>query len=324
MRVEIDIRRINKISPRVSDIVKSMELESFTNPEYYPPEDAPTELVVMYFLVMVAMDHRLSRRERPYEAVINGKVYHGADLLYRLGAQMLRSRPEFFSAGFLAKIAEGEVKRWLTVKSGLQVVASPPDVNIRVKLLRDLGEKLTRIYDGNPMRLIEGSNGYLRKGVGEGLIDRLKVFIAYQDPVEKKGFLLAKFLERRGVFPVKDEHNKEVPVDNHLMRIALRLGIVKVDSTTLDRIKRGEEMSEQEDIILRYAARRAYKIMCSASGIDPFILDDFLWSFGRRFCTRVAPACQAGKACFLSDVCSAFTGEIPFVSEHSFTETWWY
>jgi len=278
----------------------------------------------MYFLVMVAMDHRLSRGERAYEANINGRVYHGADLLYRLGMEMFSSKPEFFSASHLASITESEVREWLTVRSGVRVIASPPDVGIRTMLLRDLGEKLIKLYSGSPMKLIKGSRGYLRRGVEGGLIDRLKVFAAYQDPVEKKSFLLAKFLARRGAFAIKDDHNKEVPVDNHLMRIALRLGIVRVDANTLSRIERGEEVSEQEDIILRFTARYAYKMLCRIGGIDPFVFDDFLWNFGRRLCTRTAPACQTEKACFLSDACSAFGGEVPFVPEHNFTNTWWY
>ncbi|OYT56351.1 MAG: hypothetical protein B6U76_04010, partial [Desulfurococcales archaeon ex4484_217_2] len=73
------------------------------------------------------------------------------------------------------------------------------------------------------------------------LIDRLKTFRAYEDPVEKKSFLLVKFLERRGIFKPIDKENLHVPVDNHLVRIAFRLGIVKLDREILKKVLNGEE-----------------------------------------------------------------------------------
>jgi hypothetical protein len=246
-----------------------------------------------------------------------------------------KENPSFFEPENLAKATPRIVIEWLGLRRGGRTLA-PPDPEVRASLLRDLGEKLVRYYGGDAYSLVVESRGYLRRGVGEGFIDLVKVFKAYQDPVEKKAFLLAKFLERRGVLEVRDHYNKEVPVDNHLVRIAIRTGIISVDSGTLERIALGDEFSDEEDYLIRYAARMAYKEVAKRAGIDPFILDDYLWAFGRQCCTQETPACRHGCSgkcerlagcfngrCVFQDWCRAFSNPLYMVSEHRFAK-WWY
>lgn len=312
-----------------------VSVDYFTDPDFYPPVNASRRDVVAYFLVMVAMDHRLSRPGRPYEALIDGRLYHGADLLYKLGSIMFARDPGFFEARRLAKVTVRDVLEWLSVKSNGRVV-KPPDPEIRAELLRDLGIKLLRLFDGDPYNIIVESRGYLKSSDGGGFVNLLKVFKAYQDPVEKKAYLLAKFLERRGVLQIVDHYNKEVPVDNHLVRIALRTGIVEVDGETLEVIAAGLEFNEEKDVMLRYAVRVAYKEVARSASLDPFILDDILWSFGRKCCTRESPTCKSScrmdclklkgcdGGCILASVCSAYRNPMLMVPEHNFTRTYWY
>ncbi|ESQ21031.1 MAG: hypothetical protein CISAcid_10640 [uncultured Acidilobus sp. CIS] len=337
MRVEVNEERARAVGAMIGRAVKDVRPDPFDDPRYYPPPGAPRRQVMSYFLVMVAMDHRLSRGRRQYEAVISGELYHGADLLYRLGAQRLSDDPGFFEAERLAKVTEKDVEEWLTVKDERGGAARPPDPSARAELLRDLGVKLLRLFDGDPMNIVLESKGYLRTGVSGGFIDLLKAFKAYQDPVEKKAFLLAKFIERRGVIRFQDPQNKDVPVDNHLTRIALRTGIVEVDRGTLARIARRLPFEPEEDALLRLAVRRAYRVVAQEAGLDPFVMDDFLWLFGRRCCTFESPSCAAGcssrcssmggcsgGACVLAKACKAFEDRTYLVPEHSFQETWWY
>jgi hypothetical protein len=321
----------------IKDVVSLAEKDPFTDQRYYPPENASREQVTMYFLVMVAMDHRLSRPGRPYEGYVDGELYHGADLLYRLGRKRLDEDPDFFTAERLSRITKEDVLNWLSVEGPRGRKVRPPDPDVRAELLRDLGTKLMLLYEGSAYKIIVDARGYLRRGHADGIIDRLKVFKAYQDPVEKKAFLLMKFLERRGVFIINDPHNKEVPVDNHLVRIALRLGIVEVDKETLERIAGGIPFLWEEDVILRLAVRRAYKLVSQAAGVDPFVLDDFLWSFGRKCCTRDDPVCRRGcdeacrkvggcrgGGCSLRLVCRAYEDPLLLVPEHNYINTWYY
>jgi hypothetical protein len=332
----VDYEKSRAFGRAAASVVGNLPVDDFTDPRYYPPRHASREEVAAYFLVMVAMDHRLSRPGKPYEGLVDGEFFHGADLLYRLGRKMLEEDPGFFTAERLARVTSREVRSWLTVEDPRGRLVAPPDPELRALLLRDLGEKLLTLYNGSAFELIARSKGFLKRD-GSGFIDRLKVFIAFQDPVEKKPYLLAKFLERRGVLEVRDPHNKEVPVDNHLTRIAIRLGMVIVDEETREAIASRRPFTWEEDALIRLAARVAYKEASRAGGVDPFILDDYLWLFGRRCCTRDSPSCLAGcrdacrrlggcssGTCIFRPICLAARDPLYMLPEHEYIETWYY
>lgn len=315
----------------VSSMARAVKPNPFLEPEFYPPKDASKREVTAYFLVMTAMDHRASRPGKPYEGVIEGRTYRGAELLYRLGSMKFGEDRGFFEAERLAKVRMNDIEEWLTWNGRLR---KPPDVEVRTELLRDIGEKLLRLYDGDPFRLVLEARGKLKEGA-RGFIVDLKAFKAFRDPVEKKAFLLAKFLERRGVLQILDQHNKEVPVDNHLVRIALRVGLVRVDDESLEKIAGGVELSEEEDVMIRYAVRTAYKEVAVRGSIDPFLLDDVIWNFGRNCCSRERPTCRGSCSpecaamagcnggCSLSPICAAFREPKFMVPEHRFYSYWY-
>jgi len=337
MLVGVNLEATRRFGRTVGNLIPRLPVDHFTDPRYYPPVNADRETVARYFLVMVAMDHRLSRPGKPYEGYVDGEFYHGADLLYRLGTKRLEEDPDFFSAKRLARVTSEEVARWLSVEGPRGRKVEPPDPELRAILLRDIGVKLARLFEGRAYAIVEESRGFLKDGRGGGLINILKVFRAYQDPVEKKPYLLAKFLERRRVLEVVDPYNKEVPVDNHLARIAVRTGIVEVDGNLLEAIAAGRPFTWEEDVLLRMAARAAYKEAARAGGVDPFLLDDFLWMFGRKCCTREGPSCRAGcrgdcarlggcsgGGCVFQSFCRAARNPLYMVPEHTYLDTWYY
>ncbi|MET1160568.1 MAG: queuosine salvage family protein [Thermoprotei archaeon] len=306
------IERIARILSRHSNAVKPLDV---FDEKYYPSKDMDRETTLRYFLVMVAMDHRLSRPGKPYEACLEDGCYHGADLLYRLGKKKLDENPEFFSPETLSKITIEDVVKWLRVGN-----AEPPDPEVRAYLLRDLGVKLLKLYNGSAESLIESSKNRVRgSGVSPGLTDLLRVFRAYEDPAEKKPLLLIKFLKARGLFNPVD--HVDIPVDNHLSRIAYRLGIVMVSGRLWDKIKSGAGVTREEDILLRMHIRRAYRILAEKANIDLFLLDDYLWDMGRRICIRDTPYCDK---CLFKNVCLARNNPKFVVNEHVFYNTWYY
>lgn len=282
---------------------------------YYPGKECDRESILRYFIVMVAMDHRLSRPGKPYEACLENGCYHGADLLYRLGMKMFKENPDFFNPENLSRISIDDVKKWLSIGE-----ISPPDPEIRAYLLRDLGVKLVKLYGGSVEELIRSSNNRLKGENGrEGLLDLLKLFRAYEDPVEKKSLLFAKFIIGRGLFKPIDQ--LDLPIDNHLTRIALRLGFVMVSGDLWNKIKSGIEVDREEDVMLRLFVRRAYRELSVKSKIDPRLLDDHLWLMGRRICIRDKPLC---RKCLFKNICLAYKNNTFMVNEHVFYNTWYY
>jgi hypothetical protein len=309
----LDIDRIERASEAMKNLsFKPMDL---FDPRFYPPKNEPLEKVLMYFITMVAMDHRLSRPGKLYKAVIDGEEVKGADLLYRLGMKMFQSNPDFFTPENLSRVTVKDVILWLSIGN-----ASPPDPVTRAMLLNDLGVKILRFFNGDPREIIKLCNGYLRRDDGYGLLDLLRMFKAYSDPVEKKSMLLIKFLSYRGILNVVDEENIRVPVDNHLTRIALRLGLVVLEKHLEAKVLREEEVGFDEDILIRYTVREAYRHLAAKASVNPFHLDDFLWSFGRTVCLRDEPVC---RICNLRNLCKAYETRI-YLNEHTYYNTWFY
>ena len=325
----IDEEQVRRTASLLKKALGRYEPDSFVDPCCYPPRSADKETIAMYFLVMVAMDHRLSRPGRIYEAQVGDRIYHGADLLYRLGRKMLDEDPGFFSAKRLARVNREDILRWLCIGS-----TCPPDPGLRAALLRDLGRKLLLHYNGSALRLVEESKGYLHSWSPEspGLVERLRLFEAYADPVEKKPMLLAKFLERRGVLEIRDPWNRRVPVDNHVTRIALRLGLVRLEPSLRAKLVEGREYTPWEDVELRISIREAWHQVAEVIGVNDFVLDDILWTMGRKVCLQRSPLCKRcsdhpvceNGSCILAPVCPVARGKEKPLDEHVFYNTWWY
>jgi hypothetical protein len=322
----VDLEQVARVAERLRAV--RIEPDPFTDPDLYPPAGEDPERVARYFIVMVAMDHRLSRPGQPYEARLGGKLYHGADLLYRLGAEMYRRDPDFFSPQRLARIALDEVRRWLCVDS-----ICPSDVERRTALLRDLGAKLLALYGGSAASIADRAKGRLYgEPESPGFIDLLRAFTAYQDPVDKKAMLLAKFLERRGILRVSDRWEKRIPVDNHVARIAYRLGLVQLEEELYRKLVSRKPYTPHEDVLVRMVVREAWWLVARRAGVDPFLLDDLLWTMGRRVCRAGSPRCrECGShpaciqgACVFQPICPVGLGLRPPISEHAFYDTWWY
>ena len=285
---------------------------------FFPSKKMNIEMTGMYFFVLVALDHRLSRPGKPYEACIENECYHGADLLWRIGKLILDENPEFYNPRNLSNIRVDDVKKYFNIGK-----AEIPDPDIRAYLLRDLGLKLDKLYNGKFLNLLKASNNRIR-GIGteHGLIDLLKVFRAYEDPVEKKAFLLIKFLRARKLFDPIDPYNMEVPVDNHLSRIAYRTGLVEIEGTLWNYIKSFREVGYSDDVFLRFTIRYAYSIVSDLGGIDKGILDDILWIHGRKICLRdEQPKCSP---CPFNNFCKAYMDSEYMVKEHNYYNTWYY
>jgi len=331
LEVYIDVQKCIE----VARVVKSLNInvDSFTNTEYYPPATDDPIRVASYFFFMVAIDHRTSRPSRRFEGIVCGKYYKGSDLLYRLGMIRYQEDPNFFSADRMEKVTTDEIRRWLSVKKPYYTCIWDPET--RALLLRDAARKLNMKYSGNPLKIFE------REDV-KCWLSRLSEFLAYSDPVAKKSFLLIKFLERRGLIGEVESSQLEVPVDNHLTRIALRVGIVVPNEELMNLIRAGVEVSDKVDILVRLAVRKAFSIVCEHARIRPTHLDDLLWSLGRTCCTKERPVCIYGcnivgecptkyiiskcdNTCVFIEVCNAAKyGKSEKIYEHTKINTWYY
>jgi hypothetical protein len=257
----------------------------------------------MYFLAMVAVDHRTHVGNRVFRRVVSGEEYSGSLLLWRLGRLKLSEDPNFFTPRSLSSLDPLVVRDWLTGDYG-----PVWDYGVRAYLLMDIGRKLRE----SPIDLFNVDS------LGE-LINRLRRFVAYEDPVNKKSLLLAKFLIARGLLRIPKEE-LELPVDNHLTRIAYRLGIVELHDSVLAMVRNEEEVGRELDVKLRMTVKDAWNAVVRMSKADPVALDDFLWRLGRTVCIKDRPNCTM---CPIRRVCKAY-GKQDFINEHRHTVTYYY
>ncbi|MEM4488426.1 MAG: iron-sulfur cluster loop [Desulfurococcaceae archaeon] len=314
--IGVDFAAVNRVSRALKNKSSALPRLNLYDERYYPPRDADAERVIGYFIATVALDHRFSRPGKPYYACLEDGCYNGSYLLYRLAMKKFSEDPEFFTPQRLSRVSMDEVRLMLSSET-----AQPPDMEVRAMLLRDLGLKLVRLYNSSALKLIESSNNKVRGTLSEpGLVDNLRIFRAYEDPVEKKPMLLIKFLTERGLFNPTDDI--DVAVDNHLSRIALRVGLVMVSGFLWDKIKRGEEVTYEEDLLLRMFTKRAYRYVAVKSGISATTIDDFFWITARETCSRdIQPLCDK---CLFKGFCRARRNATFMVSEHFYYNTWYY
>jgi len=266
----------------------------YLNPHLDPPAGTSSELIADFYFFVVAIDHRTSSPSgTAFEGYLDGKFFHGADLLYALAVQKLRDEPDFFSAERMAQISDEEVGEWLSlvINEERVVIYNPQE---RADLLRDSGESILQLGYKSSIELVKRSEGYVLRKKGIGLLQLLKNFKAYSDPVSKKSYLWIKFLTGRGLLDIQDLDNLNVPVDNHLSRIALRTGIVNVKNKEIQgRLRQEQPFTVSEDLELREAIRNAFKEILNYKKLKFNELDDLFWVLGRTHCIHSEnPVCQ--------------------------------
>ncbi len=314
----IDRDIVSKLAYKIKYSVDKLPKLNVYDEKLYPSRRDDLESILRYFLVVVALDHRLSRPGRPYRHCFNSECYKGADLLYYLSKKIYDENPSFYNPENLSKIKPEDVEKIYSIGK-----ARVPDPVVRAYLLRDLGFKLTRLYNRSVLELLEKSGSRIRGSIDKpGLVDLLRVFRAYEDPVEKKSFLFIKFLILRELFKPVDPWNMEVPVDNHLTRIALRIGVVGLKGVLWRLVKESKPVDYGDDVLIRFMVRRAYKLVSIEAGVDPCIVDDALWVYGRKVCLRDQP--PKCSMCLFKDFCRAYMDREYMVSEHNYYNTWYY
>jgi hypothetical protein len=235
---------LDRAAERVRELASAWEPPDFA---HVPDADAA--------IFLCAVDHKTGYA-KAHE--VGGEAFEGSELMWMLGLEAAREKPGLLTAKRLRYVSAGDVAEWFRADS--EPIGDPER---RAALWRDLATGLERDYGGSAGELLASANGRLA-GAG-GVLDRLRPYRAYSDPLAKKAFLFAKIAERRGWFEVADPEAWEVSADNVLMRLALRAGLVSAGS--LDQV--------------RSATRAALKDLASKTQISPPVLDDMLWELGR-------------------------------------------
>ena len=137
-------------------------------------------------------------------------------------------------------------------------------------------------------RLCEGR---VRTGA-PNLLDTLRSFRAYQDPVMKKSFFFLSLMNTTCSWRYRDPESVGPPIDYHELRGHLRLGTVKLSAGLEQEIRLGKTVTEEVDVAMRAAVLEAIQLIQRIARVQRSSQLHYLfWHVFRSVCTREAPQC---------------------------------
>ncbi|ACD89325.1 hypothetical protein Clim_0228 [Chlorobium limicola DSM 245] len=287
----LDMFKIN--NERIELLAKALNRLDYNPPSYGFFQHVQHERecrIAGYLLYMVAVDYNTHTSANNYEGIIQNAFYHGSDLLFKKAEiAALKDHKLFYDHEYMSKISNQYVQKIFQINGRLL----PSDTNGRAEIFRDIGKQLDKMGIGI-LELLKKCNNCISGD--DGLINKLSVFQAYSDPFQKKSNLFCKTLIREGIINPIDRDMLEIPVDHVVMTIALRSGIVECNREEIVRdIHKGFEVDDFTLSILRDVTKDAYKLVASIANTFVDVVDDLVWSYGRKSLREKAPLTNPEK-----------------------------
>lgn len=274
------------------------------------PAAATDEQAIDYFFFtsMLLFDFKNVEATLP-----DGRYIKGTDVFFYLTKRAGEACPGFWSAPALAAASDHDLACAFSL-SGSSDQPALPRVPERIALLKDAAHALLTHWDGRVVNLLQQHPRLRPAHAGDsGLLDTLTAcFQGYSDPLFKKVFVFLKALDVTKRWQPLDPENVLMPVDYHVIRLALRNGTVMLNDAALaDQLRANAPVSEADELALRQAVMEAYHEMIRHSGLSVYFADEIFWLIGRSCCHyKRPPRCTT---CDFTD-CSvqpAFTYQCP-------------
>lgn len=258
-----------------------------------------------YFAVGNAVNFRFWRLDRgrvaPAGGVIEGQPFRGAMYMWRCLRRCIdRGELPLLDASFLANLSESDFDAIFTDDTGAQPLAVARED--RLTNLRDLGTKLLESWDGLFYNLVAASDGSM-----VAFAELSSGLRAFDDPLFKLTMVNAIVHSGSGVYTFRDE---PLPaIDYHLLRHALRQGLVTPRPSVAEKLQARELLDAEEAFELRRVALQAFVRLAELSGQSGEVIDNNYW-LNRVNCTDEPVCLEPSRAfeCPFLDVCVRATG----------------
>jgi hypothetical protein len=285
----VDAVSVNReMCDRVAAIISSQTIPE--DREEIPLLDIPHSYIGNFFLVLVAICHRTSSpNQKPLIGSVNGVTRRGWDYLFERFYEAVRTDLTLLTPPRWVRFSAKDIKRIFDDPIyGERLV----DAEGRASLIRDLGVKMMRCGWTSAEEIFKHCNGRIATG-HPNLLEVLSRFRAYSDPVRKKSLYFLSVMRNNARWRYRDDESLGPPVDYHEVRGHLRLGTVQVnDWSLLQKIREGQPVTPNEDIVLRRAVYDAIVTISERSGIrNPSQLHYLFWNVFRSVCLRKGPQC---------------------------------
>jgi len=297
--------RINsEMVKKVAATIKNLSLEvralDFMEEDKFPTVGDPGALD--YFFAVTMHDYGFWVGDKrgyvePLYGEVDGKRLKGSNLLWTLSMKVYREKgPEFFDQVNLAVLRSSDFDSWLSRDISLQ------DHSLRHKMVLLYGTYFMLSQNPKSPQDILLESNQSKKPLETFLREISKIPGYDEDPLFKKNLLLAMILANRPekFLKVRSEEKWPPIVDYHVMRVALRLGLIELSLIEYDQLARRVYVDYWTEAQIRKATFDAIEMVILLSGKPMSEIDFLLWS-ARRYCPEMTkPDCS--KCCF-DDVC---------------------
>ena len=302
--------RVEVNSDQTHNIARLLKAKKTTAPHTFTDMGQPTDghpgALNFYFALTLQefgfWDENNGRYQRPMVADIDGKTLKGSDFLLSAFYNVLGSDPGFFHIDRQANLSKEELGSALQDDHGICPV---PALDLHLSEARAYGRDMLEL-GVTPNEILKQANES-KKPLDEFLRFLWQIGGYKDDPLQKKSALLAYILVNRPERFLRPATGETLPpcIDYHLMRSALRTGIVNVidPGLRLQVIDR-RRMTDEDEYAIRSSVYEAIRMIVDVSGVDMVSVDQFFFQM-RRGCPEMSePECER---CILKTVCARNT-----------------
>lgn len=267
----------------------------------YPDENHPYAVDFFFFacLHQHGFWHASADGYRaPMYATIDGEKLKGSDALWRSLKKALDRERRDFGLHMLAGASEHLLFERLFVHDDGPLPL--PDPVTRLEMTRAYGRWFVE-RGTTPAEMVGAAN--LQKRPLEAFLSSMGQVPGFDsDPIQKKTRLLAMALMNRPEAFLKPADGEQLPpiVDYHLMRVALRLGLVHLHHHLARRNAARMWCDSTNETRIRLAVHEALVEAQKLSGVSSATLDFAMWS-ARRYCPEMSEPdcgkCRFGSVC---------------------------
>lgn len=265
------------------------------------PYSFPEHVVQNGWWAMVAINQQTTPVVgKALKGFVKGQPLRGWDYLLQKAIYEANRNSEMFTRGWLSSVTPEHLREVYYDENEGDTLSQ---AEVRAELLVGLGKFLERHDWISVHEAYLESEGYILRSDGRGLAQILAEARAYQDPVQKKLFYLLAIMRNQGFWEYQDENYLSSPVNYHEQRLHLRLGTVRIIDAALERkIRARENITDQEDIEIRFTVRKAIEFLAQLLEITPSMAHYGLWNHARNCCSRDNPHCSGcGENCKLPE-----------------------
>jgi putative queuosine salvage protein len=286
-RAVLDPRHIADIATQIDlrPTFSSFDRATWDDPRYWNSE-ADREQRSQYFAIGNSINFRFwilrQNTAIPCVGTIEGEQLRGAMYMWRcLRRAWDNGTLPLLDASFLAELTREQFDRIFSDDDEVNPLAvGSAD---RIANLKDLGHQLLVSYDGQFLNVVKSSAGSLSR-----FAEASKAFRAFDDPLLKLTMVNAILHSGSGVYDFLDD---PLPaMDYHLVRHALRQGMVRPSPMLAKKLRSGYLLHADEALELRRVTLSAFLSLTERTGVKGEVLDNKFW-LNRANCTSTDPVC---------------------------------